>query len=368
MKFYKKIAATALAFAILLTGCMGGNTGWAYESDGSEVSSGLYILNQIVAFSKAETKLIEENADDIGYTSPTPSEMLKMTIEGQPAADWISNEAQKSVKGHIAVRKKFKQLGLTLSEVEVATINTNVANVMSQSKSFYESNGVSEASIREYYTSISEQGRVFLALYGEGGEFAVPEDEIKKRFAEDYYMVDALPMYFYYSVPEGETKTLEELNSEIKTTAEDFKKRLDSGEDITELVYEWDLKNATEETKADVVKPEKGQATYIISEDTRASFGETLTDAVMKAQVGETGIAEDEYYAAVFKRLDIMEDPAAFAAYKEMVLYELKSAEFDEKISEWAAVVPVTENTAAIERYKPSKIKFAQSAASVPVA
>ncbi len=355
MRFVKTVTAVSLVVTMLLSGCAGGNTAWAFESNDKTVPAGLYIMHQINAFGAAEEKLHEGSSTT---TSLSPKELLKQTVEGVPAADWIQTHAEESVREHIAVQQKFDSMGLTLTESEIAAVKNSVGSIESDATNFYKKNGISESSLMEFYMGYARQNRLFSALYGEGGELAVPIEQLKSYFTEKYAMVDLMLLYKHQSVPEGETKTLEQLNAEVKTAGEEYLKRLQGGEAIEDLVYEWQQKEAPEDQKASIKKPEKGQLSVVVSEASRTSYGEEFTDAAMKSKIDDCKLVEDADFVMVFKRIDITANPEVFETYKATILQELKSDEFDSKLKEWAAATQIEVNNAALERYKPSKINF----------
>lgn len=356
MKYLKKFTAALLAAMLLLSACSGGDTSWAFRSGQAQISPGLYILYEITAFSESEEKIAENLKEN--FVEMNPAELLKQTVEDKLASDWIRERATELAREHITVYDKFTELGLMLNDAELASIESSVGSVKASGSDFYEKNGVSEVTLREYYTNYVRMSRVFLTLYGEGGELAVSEDELKKYFAENYAKIDVLLMYKPVSAPEGETKTVEQLTSEMKTDAQDYLARLKAGEEIEELAYEWQKKSVSAEQQATVTKPEKGQLSMIIPESARESYGDALTDAVIKAKTGDADMVDDEAFFLVFKKLDIMESPDEFDGYKSTVLQELKGDEFESKLADWGAAVQLETNNATLDRYKPEKIKF----------
>lgn len=355
MKYFKKITAILLAAMLLFSACSGGDTSWAFKSGQTEVSPGLYILYQITAFGEAEGKIAEGVQDYAGMKS---SELLKQIVDGKPASDWIKERAGELVKEHIAVQEKFDSLGLLLSERELASVENALGSAQNGSDGFYEKNGISEVTLREYYTGYTRKSRLFSALYGEGGELAPTDIELEEYISGNYALIDALMMFKQLSVPEGETKTVEQLVAGQRASAEGYLARLSAGEEIEQLDYEWKQSQAAEDQKSGVTKSEKGQLSMIISESMRAGYGDALTDAALKANVGDSQMVEDDDFFLVFKKGDIKQAPAEFDSYKSVALQEFKGGEYEAKLADWVAATKIEANSAAIERYKPEKIKF----------
>lgn len=355
MKHFHKIAAVLLAVTLLFTACAGGDTSWAMKKGDSQISSGLYILYQIVAFGEAEEKYAESAGDT--YTGMKASELLKQTIDGTVAADWINARAAELCAEHLAVKEKFTEQGLTVSNESLAYIENGIGSTMANSSAFYEKNGVSEATLREYYTGYERKEELFLALYGTGGELAVGESEVKNHLAENFAKVDIMLLIKPYTVPEGETKTLEELTAEYKTDAESYLGRLKAGEAIEDLAHEWEKKQAGDDWEDDHTHAQ-GDFAIVLSEDARSSYGDTLVDAALTAKIGDSAMIEDEYFFAVFKKADILADSEAVETYTDAVLRELKFEEYETKLTEWAAAAQFETNAATLAKYKPSKVSF----------
>ena len=87
---------------------------------------------------------------------------------------------------------------------------------------------------------------------------------------------------------------------------------------------------------------------------------ENATSAVYKAiadgEVGEVQVIEDGNNAYVVQTLDVMSG-TSFEDYRDTVLFDMKSDEFEEKVSAWAEELSIEENTAAVNKHNPSHLK-----------
>ena len=54
--------------------------------------------------------------------------------------------------------------------------------------------------------------------------------------------------------------------------------------------------------------------------------------------------------------LDVMSG-TSFEDYRDTVLFDMKSDEFEEKVSAWAEELSIEENTAAVNKHNPSHLK-----------
>lgn len=357
MKCFAKLTAALLAVTIALTAC-GGDTSWVYRNGDDQVSAGLYILYQIGAFSKATDVLAEANKDNAEYTAPEMADILKTAVEGKPGTDYVNDTTRESALMGFAVNKKFGELGLSLTDANNYSIESSASQALAQMPAFYEKNGISEASLRAYYTIMAKRSEIFLKLYGEGGEFAVPEDEIKNYLKDKYAMVDIMVLEKPSQVPEGDTRTLEELTEDVREAAEGYKQMLADGQEIEQLAYDWVLKNTEGAESEAVARPEKGELRMILSDESRQSYGDVIVDEAFSANVGEPKLIEDTYYFLLILRSDILSEPDVLEGYRTTILSNLRFEEYLQKLAGWGADIQVETNNTAINRYKPSKIDF----------
>ena len=356
----KTVALLLVLCTVALTGCAGADTQWVYEDGGYRIPAGLYILYQMDALESARQKLQEEHQGDAGFSLPAQKELMKLTLEGKTVSDWINEKARESCRKWFAIAQQCEARGLVLSDADKSTIDRNADSIWAQSQQQIEPNGIAISSVRDYYANEVRKTYLFENIYAEGGELAPGDDALKEIFAKDYAKIETLALTRPATVPEGETKTLEQLSADVKTQAEGYLKRLEEGAAIEDLAYEYGLSQAqTEEEKAAITKPEKSQMQMIVTEDYRASYGDALVDGAFAAGTGKTALVEADGYYAVIRRLDIMADPVDFENYSYTILLALKSEEFEGKLTEWAAAAQPGANQAALNRYQPAKLKEA---------
>lgn len=360
MNFIKKAAAALLTISLTaLSGCAGGNTAWVFKNGAREISAGLYIIFEISAFSQAEQTVYEENMNNPDYVMPSAKDFLKLTLEEQVVSDWVISKTQSLIREYFAVLDKFDSLGLALSEDDISSMESSITSMMSQNGEFYGKNGVSENSLRDYYTYMMKVDKLFDALYSEGGEFGVPEEEVRTYFSNNYAKIDIMLMTKPNTIPEGQTITLEELTAEVQTAANSYLERMKTGgETIEALAYEWALMTSSAEEQATLTMPEKGQLSLIVSESMRSNYGDALVDAVMAAPVDTPTLVEDTGYFAIFIRRDILADTTVLDSYRYNILGEMKYEEYIEKLTEWGTSIQMESNQAALKRYTPDKLQL----------
>lgn len=363
MNFRKKTAAALLAFLLLVpfAGC-GRDTTWAYEADGWKMPAGLYINYMMDAFSLAETAVNDaKKAADPEYspTTFTSAALLKEQVEGKSAPAWITDKTKQLAMEYFAVESKFTQLGLVLDAESVQDAEAMAASTWSYYKDVLDKNGIAESSLRLYYTNALKRQMLFEHIYGPKGERAVTEEFLREEFAGKYAKATLLLLMKTKDttvLEEGETKTPEELTAETKRKAEEYLDRLEKGEAMEDIVYEYRREQAPEGEKDAVQRPDEEGISLVVKEGDETTYGEELVHAILQGELGKPQLLEDDYAFYLFRRVDILSNPATFESYKQDLLADLKGEEFKAMTAEWGAGVNATPNQKAISRYTPGKI------------
>lgn len=349
MSFWKKAMGGALAAAMALTiGCSTADTGWAYRSAGQQPPIGVYINYMISAASSADAKLHETESEAHEHSSY--KDMLNEAVEGQTVADFMKAEAATKTKEFIAVENKFAELGLTLDESETAYAASTAASNWSGQKDFYETNGVAESSLRLIYENQFKRETLFNATYGPEGAETVSDDELKALFQKDYAKVEM--MIFQKDTAEGAD------NTAVKTRAEGFRKRLQEGENLYDLILEQEKEDAGESADS-VVRAEEGSRALILSEaDKGYYYSDELVDTALASTIGAPVLAEDTNYVYLLSRTDILGNAADFETYRSEILHTLRDDAFAAAISGWVESAGIEANQAALDRYTPQRLKI----------
>lgn len=300
-KLYRKIlaAATALTMAFAATGC-GESTSWIAKYQDETVNSGIYIFYQTEAYNDATSLLLRENSEfDVSDTK-----LLKtMPVEGKNITDWINDKAMEKLKIYTAINQKFDELGLELTEDDKSGAQYMAEYYWQYYSETYEQNGIGKDSFIKLVEFDSKKEKVFLYYYGEGGEKECPDNEITSYLEGNYSRVKTIK--FDLSDTEGD-ETAEAKNLVVKTLAEDYKKRANSGEDFDKLIKEYNAyleKQDAEESEAeedtDSAEAEEDAAVTTAAEKaeepeiTEAEEGSEEAEAVTTAETEETE-ADDE--------------------------------------------------------------------------
>lgn len=346
------ILLVLLLVAVTAAGC-GSGTSWIYEADGRQVPAGLYINYMMTALSELEVAEYNAHSGDTEYALPALKDFLKLTTEdGTTFSDHAKKEAARMSAEYLAVEKRFDDLGLTLSAEDNDSISSYVDYVWNANGPQMEENGIGRESVRLYQANQYKTDALFRAMYMEGGENAVSDDEVKALFQTNYAKVDL----FYITVLKDE-----EGNEypEQKALAEQYFERYKAGETSEELEYEYSSEGVQEGDEP-VVKKNPGENTRFLT-ITNTTSENKLQKGVVDAAVGVPTMTEGDGVYYIFTKKDVLEDPADLETYRETLIYELKTDEFTAYLTDLGNGVTLTTNQSAVNRYTPEKIKVEQA-------
>ncbi|MGI6404227.1 MAG: hypothetical protein ACOX0K_08495 [Oscillospiraceae bacterium] len=390
MKQITKLLAVLLAVTLLLAGCQTANTSWVYSYQEDSMPAGVYICMLLNAYGEAVTKLQEAQDAEIAALQESlgegaelentpkriserkPKEIYRMQLDGMSVSDWMVQRADQSAREYYAVQNKMQELGLSLSQADIAGTLSSAASAIENTPEFYKKNGIAENSLALMLQNDLAVHQLFHALYEEGGEFEVSQEELSAYFAETY---SKIKMMFFYKVNESDlseeeaadseqaAKLVEEKNEALRQKAQGYLTRLQAGEAIEDLNTEYELETAkesvegTEDAVPEVEPTKPGELNMIVTEAQASYYGEPLIRAAFDTPVGEAVLVEDTNFFFLVQRADILEDPADLQSYQENLLHAMRyDSDFLPKLEEWGRALDIQVNQAAVSRYLPSKL------------
>ena len=379
MSFLKKSTAfiAAAAMALSMSSC-GKDTTWGAEIDGEQLRAGIMIYFQSSAVSEAMAFMPDTDttaaADGEATTTAESVSVLDITIEDKPAREWINDKAVQSMREYAAVEKKFDELGLAFENKEEDRLNIVVDQMWEYFGEYYEELGVSRQSYYDVGLNSEKKSAIFNYYYGEGGEKAVPDDEVISYLSEN----NARIKYFTMPLKDGEGNLLKsEGKDELKTMVEGYIDRLNASSATFEEIqkeynnYYDDLVKAAAETTEEEASDTAEQTEA--EEDTSAAepnYGTVISKdttylsekIVEHAFSGESGSAytlieddDNEVYYLV-QVMGLFDDPDYLENNRESVLHTLKDEEFDAEVESWTEGQNVVVNQDSVDRYKLDKI------------
>ena len=381
MSLFKKITAAGLAAAaaLSLTSC-GKDTTWGAEIDGVNLSAGMLIFFQSESVSEAQSLIREaslaETAIDgleIEAEAVTTVGVLDSTVENTPARDWIQTATVEKMQEYAAVENKFDELGLSFENKEDGRISIITDQWWEYIGEYYEEIGVSKDSYYKVGLNSEKRSAIFDYYYGEGGEKAVPEEEIISYLEENNVRIKYIEM----PLKDGEGNLLKsDGKAELKEMAEGYIDRLNTTSiTFEEINDEYDdyyasLSAADEEDGTEIVPEDiddtddaaEDQVNYgsVVSKDSSYPSEKLVTRAFEIAgdtKKGYTIVEDDDnevYY--LLQVLSLFDDPDYLENNRSSVLHTLKDDEFNDTVKGWLDGQNVNVNQDAVKRYKLDKL------------
>ena len=119
------------ALALSMAACKFTTPAVVMTVEGEDIPAGLYLMYQYQAYSSAKSKLEDKSA-----------KVLKSEIEGVKAEEWIHNETVASAKRYVWVEKAFAEAGLTFTEEEQASIDSQLDTIWANNEALLAANGI----------------------------------------------------------------------------------------------------------------------------------------------------------------------------------------------------------------------------------
>ncbi len=430
MSLVKKVIAGILAVTTCLTfaACGGSDTDWIIkEADGTTIPAGIYLTYLVQALGEASLEV--EDLETPPY---------EQTIDGIDGNQWVKDRALSLTKQYIATNEKFDELGMTLDETTLEDINYYIDsfwNGLSEEEAYmwymygllqaynwdgsalgeiHEKNGISYESYSATMITGEKSAALFNYYYDEGGIEEVSEEELLQACTSNYAAIK--PIVLSFTDSNGQAVSDEEKEN-LKNMAEDYKQRLENGENIDDLIDEYSnyvLERDTEESEtsqeesstessetssdessidsaetssdesstdpAETSSDESSTDSTETSSETsdtensetsepeedpdrnleffnRDALIDSIRELFFNAEYGEVIYGEEDFGYIVAIRYDITESEEALTNYRSSLLHILRDDAFEEMLVNLADSMNLTVNQKAIDYYAPSKIK-----------
>lgn len=345
MKVMKRIIAALLCIVICasMAGCYNQDKTWCVKDGDEQIPVGIYRYYLFLAFDEAAALVSDEE------------EVLKATVEGVPAEEWIQNRALDYVRCYLWIDEKNEELGFELTEEEIESAKNNTAYLEQNTNAAFDDLGISTSSFTKAYGEYNIKfKKIFDYYYGEGGEKEIDKEELRELYCSDKCFYE----YIYANVTttdaNGNTTTMtDDEVAETKEVLELYRKQVEMGAcdmnaaasalgialgiggeppyaaGVTNFMYE----NFTSEFVNNLKEMENYEARVIES-----------GDQLMLLYKHDINTAFEKTYEIATDRLDLM--------------LELKADEFTDWVLEQAkaAKADITVNDAAIKDFKLSRI------------
>lgn len=352
MKLFKKAIAIILCLLMVFSFSACGDTSWVFKTDKTTIGSGLYMYYLLTWYNNAYS-VVEDTSKDV----------LKQTVEGVNASDWIKTYAEDEARFAIVVMEMFEEEGLTLSDELTSQIKTSVDQTWAYYGSLFTANGINYDTFYKVTTVTAMTDLLFEHLYGKGGAKEISEEAMKEALDENYTKVKEVVISL--AAATGDMRS-EELQATLKAKAEDYKTRIEAGESIDEIIkehYKLEMELAAEEygmTYEELTSSITAEADtdFVIVTEGNTNFSEKEITEVSKLEVGDVIVTVEDEYVRVMQKYDILEDNTYLEAYDYNIRVSLKAEEFIDDLEAKGQALELQVNDAALKKYKPSKIKY----------
>lgn len=403
----KKITA-ALTAALLctasLTSCS--DTSYVMTAGDSKINAGIYIYNELTEMSYQMTMMY--------YQKGIKKDYFDQKVDGKAFDEYLSDYALTATKEYAAVVDKFNELGLTLSDEDIKSINDSISSTWDSQGEFYESEGISKESVKLALKGSKMREELFDHYYAEGGEEAVSDDEMVKYLDDNYLRYKSISFAktkastdSSSSATDSSTDSADAANEEAKAKRDEFLEKAQgvSFDDFDSIIDEYndyvaskkaaDSSSATDSDSSASDSSTTSDDTSSVSDSTAESssaadsdsstdssssepdpyanekmvnYGEmddsqkdTTNGKILKEVSGmstdvATAYEDDNAYYILIKG-DVKDRDTEYAKDNhEDLLKEMKSDEFQKKLTSWVEKLDIKVNNKAIKRYTPKVV------------
>lgn len=362
MKTVKKLFAVIICLCVAVT-CFAGchKKGEIAVTIGDcEFTSGYYMCALVYADTEARS-LVDEKLSAEGESTENVK-YYKQKIDGTDYSEYVKDKAMEQLTEIAAYKAKCAEAGISLDEETESNAESMASYYWSYGYSqLFGSNGVSEATFKQYMKDTYYSQLYFEHLYGEGGEREINEEQMKTELSENYVLVDML---------ESDLSSLEEDEAaSVRSQFETYKGVLEKGTADFEEIY--DSYNSSGEDTEDEHGHEHSEgngesapvdphASLLGGEDTD-NASEYYDDAKDMA-VGEVKIVEtDDGKLLLIKKLDVTADPYYFENNKDSLRKLAVGDELEDEIKQFGKTLKNNTVKKNVDRFKVKKIVYPEN-------
>ncbi|MBR5559619.1 MAG: hypothetical protein IKU72_05180 [Oscillospiraceae bacterium] len=350
MNFAKRMLAMVLAVMMVLTiaGCSGSK-----EADGVVATCGdrsmngaLYMRFLLDAYTLADT-----------YKEESGVNVLKTTVEGVDASQWIRDTVRSDVARYFAVMEQFEKTNMEFTDEDQTYVDDYAASMMEQYAYIFEANGIDLEALEDYYEYNIKSMALFDYYYGQGGEKEVPIEEVKAEMRKTYNMTKVMIFDKAIVTVDADGNVVEPTDAEIeaaKAKAEAYYDRAVAGESFEDLIIEWEIEYFGEDFIGHT--HEEGGSHDLITVVGGSDVPQAYSSVMDHAEYGEPQFIEDADVYYVAARYDIAEDAYNFESYRSTILLTMRSEDYRIMSDEWIAATNVSFNQKAMDAHSPEQL------------
>lgn len=378
-----RVLSVLLLFAMLFSfaGCKKDAT-WIMEVDGEKVPVGLYICYVVQASEDAKSKIDDAlkasasgnaaSASGNAQAETTTVDYNKQKVGDVDYNKWVTDEALKNIKEHIAIEKKCDEFKLSVSDKSMENINS----YWDQNSEFCEKNGISQSSYTRFLKLSFLKQELIKHYYDVGAEYGVSEKELNKELTDNYATAKVLQQYkLTVDSSSGQYAPYEDkILKNMRDTMETYAKRLEKESDYNKIEKEFKVKmadvtgttpsNANEDSSTSESvsgNADKLEPTPNVQLISKSATDKIATD-IFKNKIGKGAWVEtDQVLCSYVRTDDVTKNPYYLDDLKGTLLTSLKGDDFDKLVDGFGKDLKCKVNNIAVNSYKASGIKEIKS-------
>ena len=364
MNVVKRISAAAMVILLCLSfaGCHKKDE-TAVTVDGVKFTSAYYMCALIYADMEARS-IVEENLDEEKATDDIKYYTHK--VEKTDYVKWVEKKALSHLKQVAAFKNLCKKNDLKLDENALAYAEQYAAYYWGSGYStYFEPNGVSQATYTQYTKDGYYSARYFEFLYGEDGDKEIAADAIKAKMDESFVLVDKIDVTF--------SEETDEEKAAVKEKFDGYVAALNDGSMTFEQVYiahngEETPEEETAAEDSEELKPLDKRATVLGAQGT--GYESEQYDVAKAMAIGEVKLIEPEGGTGLnlIVKLDIDADPYYLKNLDMTLRHLIADEEYEKDMEKYAGKLEFTVNKYATGQFKVKKIKVPETQSQAPQA
>lgn len=353
MKILKSVLCVVLALLMVfsLTACHKKNE-VAVTVNGVEFTSAMYSYALLNADSEARSLVDEKHAEDTDHEHSADEviDYYAQEIDGKKYVKWVEDRAIEMIRDWAAIELLCKENKISLDEAMLSQAKSYSEYYYSYYGQIFEANGIGEETYAKImqYEYLSDM--YFDFLYGKEGSKAVAENDVKKSFKDSYRVV--------FMLQKDITSLKDDELAKAKTEMEDYKKKVEKGEKLTDLYNKFN--NLTKENSATTgqapVEKITDCANVIADPEVDANYGADFFKDIKDMSVGAVKVIEHTQGTSKSLILVSIIDSESDKSYLEnmdrSIRWNLKNEEYLKELSAYAATLKVEKNKYAINAFK----------------
>lgn len=255
----------------------------------------------------------------------------KYGLDKKADSSEITQAAVDLCKEYVAVNTWLNDADITLSSSEKSAASENLNNVWRVFSHYYEELGISKQTLMKIMTSQANRDRLFYYVFDEGGEYAVPEEEVEAFYNENYTYFRAVSVYLSKTDKDGNTVAMTDEEKEaVKTELDSLAEKIKNGQSMSEIVEQYSIQHPDSTVSAEL---------QFIKKDAN-SYPEGFFEKVKALESGDYAVLMFDDYAFLVAREKADSDDAKqyYERYRGDCLKSMHGKDFDLLLKVYASL------------------------------